>query len=558
MEILLEESLSDSTQPLVRISFVALTAQATIKTFHLTLQACLTDIVVLHEQTRPNPHRFFSTMDQKGNLLKMNCLLTSPENPLFYSSPYDRIENQVHLQISTPMASVQLEAVKSLLRFRDGLVRRVSEGPERNGSKLNEPSTERPSAGTSRSITKITVDVEQVRVRVETTLSPLLDIRLHGGTMVISRSIRKSQIIFVLRDVSIDDLHAHAHYPTLLHRENRESEVLFVDAIAYDRPKFHQPTADRVDYELKINCPKMTIVLFYKYIDLLLNLLAALPLQRRRDGNEPTSLSTLIEKFQTETFLARVDLTIQAPKLFIPVDSFSKEGILLDLGELSLHNHQSSNGQHLLVFKDVQVTHRHRPLIESAACHALIRRHVPVDDDRQSHADAEISIDVDWKSMDISVSNEDYSCLRKILEKNCTEKVFLQSFRDEALALAVPTARPPTSTRDPKPKKMEINFDMESISCTFHLLDRDSTRASAFLKLEVETIEARFRQASDDKSETTLQVQQIHLDDFHGVRLLEQDIGPIFTMTIDSTSNVRHGESGTLPIRSDVSARCLQ
>ena len=92
---------SNGIQPFVRISFISITAQTTIKTFDIELNASLANLIIVHEQFLSNmnePLRLFST-ENNGTLFAVKCLFTSPENPLFYSDPYNSIENRIQLQL---------------------------------------------------------------------------------------------------------------------------------------------------------------------------------------------------------------------------------------------------------------------------------------------------------------------------------------------------------------------------------------------------------------------------------------------------------------------------
>ena len=94
----------------------------------MQFNASLSDLIVYHEQFvgKDNEQlRLLSAqyIEQEGeetrNLVSMNVLHTSRENPLFLQSPYDGIENKVNVNFSKLVVNLQLEALLSIFKFQD-------------------------------------------------------------------------------------------------------------------------------------------------------------------------------------------------------------------------------------------------------------------------------------------------------------------------------------------------------------------------------------------------------------------------------------------------------
>ncbi|CAF1461892.1 unnamed protein product [Adineta ricciae] len=340
IDILFQESTSDQIQPFVRFSFISLTAQTTVKTFHIDLQASLADFLVTHEQflTSTNePLRLLSTAD-KNHLLNMKCLLTSPENPSFYSAPYNRIENKVHVQLSKPLATLQIEALASIVRFQNHLLYKISKLPlQKNMPSNDEATTDNGKYYKKRPTSKFEIRLDQFRIIIGTEFSQLLDIHFCGFSLDITQTIKKFAMKLVLTDLHIHDLHAQTQYRNTMVQESPDIQVLYLDFIAYNHPKIFKRKLHDVDYNIKLYLNKMRLVLLYKYIDIILNAWGAFqPKRANVSPTVPNTFEDMIDKCQRQNLRICFDVILNAPTIFLPVDTHSREGIFIDLGELTL------------------------------------------------------------------------------------------------------------------------------------------------------------------------------------------------------------------------------
>lgn len=97
--------------------------------------ASLSDLIVYHEQFTGKDEttlRLLSAeyIEQEGeesrDLVSMNILHTSRENPLFQSSPYDGIENKLGVNLSKLVVNLQLEALLSIFKFQDTVMKQLA------------------------------------------------------------------------------------------------------------------------------------------------------------------------------------------------------------------------------------------------------------------------------------------------------------------------------------------------------------------------------------------------------------------------------------------------
>ena len=101
----------------------------------MEFDASLADLIVYHEQFvgKDNQQlRLLSAQLDKDNqnqnqkLVGLNFLHTSQENPLFSSSIYNGIENQARVHFSKLVVTLKLEALLSIFKFQDSLMKNLS------------------------------------------------------------------------------------------------------------------------------------------------------------------------------------------------------------------------------------------------------------------------------------------------------------------------------------------------------------------------------------------------------------------------------------------------
>ena len=100
----------------------------------MEFNASLQDLIVYHQQFIGKDNqklRLLSAQLDKKNaggdqkLVSLYFLHTSAENPLFSSPTYDRIENQARVHFSKLVVTLQLEALLSIFKFQDSLMKKL-------------------------------------------------------------------------------------------------------------------------------------------------------------------------------------------------------------------------------------------------------------------------------------------------------------------------------------------------------------------------------------------------------------------------------------------------
>lgn len=115
----------------------------------MEFDASLTDFIVYHEQFIGNDNqqlRLLSAqyIEQEGEenkkLVSVNFLHTSKENPLFLtSSLYNGTESQADVVFSKLVVTLQLEALLSIFKFQDTLLKKLPQDtPEVQAKKKQE------------------------------------------------------------------------------------------------------------------------------------------------------------------------------------------------------------------------------------------------------------------------------------------------------------------------------------------------------------------------------------------------------------------------------------
>jgi hypothetical protein len=130
------------------LTFETIVAKTKIKTFDMEFDASLTDFIVYHEQFIGKDNRQLRLLsaefiekegEENRKLVSMNFQHTSPENPSFLLSPYDGIENKADVNVSKLVVTLQLEALLSIFKFQDSLMKKLPQDtPEDQAKKKQE------------------------------------------------------------------------------------------------------------------------------------------------------------------------------------------------------------------------------------------------------------------------------------------------------------------------------------------------------------------------------------------------------------------------------------
>lgn len=104
----------------------------------MEFDASLVNLIVYHEQfigknnqqlcllsAQVNKNNDNQINEENQKLVSFHFLHTSSENPLFLSPTYDGTENRAHVHFSKLVVTLQLEALLSILRFQDSLLKKL-------------------------------------------------------------------------------------------------------------------------------------------------------------------------------------------------------------------------------------------------------------------------------------------------------------------------------------------------------------------------------------------------------------------------------------------------
>ena len=101
----------------------------------MEFDASLADFIVYHEQFVGKDNQQLRLLSAEVNrnaadqsdqkLVSVNFLHTSSDNPLFDTPMYNGIENKAHLHMTKLVVILQLEALLSILRFQDALMKKL-------------------------------------------------------------------------------------------------------------------------------------------------------------------------------------------------------------------------------------------------------------------------------------------------------------------------------------------------------------------------------------------------------------------------------------------------
>ncbi len=172
----------------------------------MKFDASLTDFIVYHEQFIGKDNQALRLLsaqyiEQEGEenrkLVNMNFLHTSRENPLFSSSTYNGIENTANVHVSKLVVTLQLEALLSIFKFQDSLMKELPQDSPENQAKKKQDEEEKklqeqknvvdenkkivkkndtPAAPSL----KINADLEEFRIILGSKQTKIFDIQVQG------------------------------------------------------------------------------------------------------------------------------------------------------------------------------------------------------------------------------------------------------------------------------------------------------------------------------------------------------------------------------------------
>ena len=451
----------------------------------MDFDASLEDLIITHEQYRSSTDeslRLFSS-ETDENLIVMKCLFTSPENPLFYSEPYRKMENRIHIRLTPAILRFQIEPILQLLTFRDQFQIEEHSPKQSNSKKISVKSSH-----------QMEVEIEQFRMIIGTESCQILHFQFEHFIATVFQSSRKTSLDLLLTNLQTIDLHENARYPHILIPQDHSKQLLHAQIDRYTYFPIHQKTLNEVDCHIKMNLSKINIVLFYRYVDLLLKIVNALQTKHRASSTKKIDGDDSMMK---KDLKVRFDVLIEAPTIFIPVHFHSHEGIFIDFGQWNFNTeyldrpNRSFLEQQTLSFSNFSIRRMDRNtnteilLLHSAPLFTSINRVL------SPQTEAEITVNITWDTIDGYLSKQDYSSMINIYRENFSENIYhhLSSHNQES----------PSSSDEPiegrmnflnnrTSERIRMNFRMKKISLTLF-----EKKDFEFLRLQMDMINVRLQ-----------------------------------------------------------------
>ena len=252
---------NDEGQPFLYLTLQSIIAKTKIKTFDMEFDASLANLIVYHEQFIGKDNQQLRLLSAEINqtnesyndaqkLVSVHFLHTSPDNPLFSSPMYSEIENRAHVHMTKLVVTLQLEALLSILRFQDALVRKLPKDQnhtEERDKKQDSPKIFSRSVSTqpkpppplmkrnglvisfsvfcnllcsvfvfvdvsATPTLKIKADLEEFRVIIASKVTQLFDIQVQGVKGDVSQAPEKTFVNLILSDLRVFDPYEGARY----------------------------------------------------------------------------------------------------------------------------------------------------------------------------------------------------------------------------------------------------------------------------------------------------------------------------------------------------------
>ncbi|CAF3667368.1 unnamed protein product [Rotaria sp. Silwood1] len=576
IDIHIDESSNDKDedQPFLRLTLESIVAKTTIKTFDMDFDASLANLIVYHEQfigkDNQNLRLLSAELEQMNgpDSQKLVCFKyhhTSSENPLFLSPDYDGIEDRVQVHFSKLVVTLQLEALLSIFRFQDSLMKKLPQATaedqakqkreqEQKNIEVNDKTGQIVKKNNAAAVPslKIDADLDEFRVILASKRAKLFDILIQGIKANVSQAPEKTLINLILSDLRVLDPYQQARYRQIISQQSDGKELLRIDLSLFNYPEGYVKGIDVYDCDVQVQFAKATIVFLFKHIDALLGFLDSLNITKAALSLASTQASAAyeqVQKLQEQAFKVHLNVIFNAPNIIIPINSYSDQALFFDLGKLTLKTNFYDDPKKLLVEQQtirlenilasrVKFDQDYNVigevvLIECAELNTSIHRLLYPDKIKTEPA---VSIKIDWESVDFQLTNDDYTSVMKVLMENFSENIrdqipegfqndqfhYKQAEQEKQEDQLVDSfiKKQKESHTDDVLQTLKIRAEIKKMALTLYLGESDLTvrRAPRNNKLklanvQIDTLEAVFRQKSDGGYKATGRVKNLLLDD---------------------------------------------
>ncbi|CAF4283484.1 unnamed protein product, partial [Rotaria sordida] len=216
--------LTDNVEDFLHIYLQTIVASTKIKTFDIEFNAYLEDLKIIDEQFETNEKNKLNILSSlnKSKLFEINCLLTSTTNPLFSSSPYNSIENNIDLKLNKILLNIHLDAISSIIRFKNNIFKQLNN--KSNSSKIQQTSSSSSttkSNSSSSSSFKIDFRFEGISLLIGNNSSQILYIELEDFNGYLSKTNTYILSHLILNDFRMYDVFNKSIYPFIISKQNK-------------------------------------------------------------------------------------------------------------------------------------------------------------------------------------------------------------------------------------------------------------------------------------------------------------------------------------------------
>ncbi|CAF4274632.1 unnamed protein product, partial [Rotaria sordida] len=358
-----------------------------IKTFDIEFNDYLEDLKIIDEQFETNEKNKLNILSSlnKSKLFEINCLLTSTTNPLFSSSPYNSIENNIDLKLNKILLNIHLDAISSIIRFKNNIFKQLNN--KSNSSKIQQTSSSSTTKSNSSSSSfKIDFRFEGISLLIGNNSSQILYIELEDFNGYLSKTNTYILSHLILNDFRIYDVFNKSIYPFIISKQNKSNKLFSFDLLLFNYSNKLIKLSKTKDSYLKGQLEKLNIIFLYKHFDLILSIINLFQTkqntlkQENIPSNEPSFLPLILQKYQQHSIEFHLDFILNAPQIFIPINSYSNQGIVIDFGKLLMHS--ESNQQYRIIYENLSINriilnneNKSLNLLECSPFQTLINRH---------------------------------------------------------------------------------------------------------------------------------------------------------------------------------------
>ncbi|CAF4174168.1 unnamed protein product, partial [Adineta steineri] len=432
--------LSDYCEEFLEISFELIQCSSNIKTYDIDLNISLDNFYIIHQQFLTNNNNeklnLLNRQNNHSKLFQMNCLLTSDTNPLFNSSPYNSIENNIQLTLNQIFIYFHLQAFQSIISFTNNIKQKLAQLPKQNqiqSSSSSSSSSESSSSTSSSSSFKIDFTIEGFNLLIGNERVHMLYIELKQFQGYLSQTNLKMCLHFILNDIRLIDLYVKSRYQYLISKENSSNDLIQFDLclLNHENKFINKKTKSKENKSfLKGKFEKLNIIYLNKHIQFILLLINSFQTKQQKpkeikeeeEEEQSNSFAKMLQNYQKHSIEFHLDFILNLPQILLPINSYSNKAISIDLGNLQMHtdSNEKFNEQHRITFDNIisnrVILNENNEIIEKNSLFqcspflTLINRYF---NSNKNH----IEIKIQWDTSQCKFSKDDYTFIDQILKQ---------------------------------------------------------------------------------------------------------------------------------------------